>query len=395
MVTIYGVSTVAFGFTSEGEKTLKRLAEETGGRAEYPLQGVYKDVSGYLSTPSDEGNYALRVGTGGYAAAIAANIVRAVAAVAGEITTQYVLRYVPDEPDSPKAFRNIEVRVNLPNVKVRHRKGLLPARRLKPGQLPPDSRDGRGRENLSVSVMPAPAKAPYWVLGVALPGRPPAPAGVLLLDESADRLHLELRSDWRDWAAPEDAEVLELLAADLASQAEQMGAARLIALLEDRLSNALRSPSGAGPWSPISAAPCTGSTSARSKVCGRPAPVIPFRTHLPVYSLRAAAGKFGPEQDVDAEPEDWIPVPLGLRPSPDYFACHVLGRSMEPRIPDGEPLPVSKHPGRLAPGQAGAGAAPRRLRRRRVHREALPQREDRHRGRRVAAQAHRARAAQS
>jgi Ca-activated chloride channel family protein len=123
MVTIYGVSTVAFGFTSEGEKTLKRLAEETGGRVEYPLQGVYKDVSGYLSTPSDEGNYALRVGTGGYAAAIASNIVRAVAAVAGEITTQYVLRYVPDEPDSPKAFRNIEVRVNLPNVKVRHRKG--------------------------------------------------------------------------------------------------------------------------------------------------------------------------------------------------------------------------------------------------------------------------------
>ena len=123
MVTIYGVSTVAFGFTSEGEKNLKRLAEETGGRVEYPLQGVYKDVAGYLSTPSDEGNYALRVGTGGYAAAIASSVVRAVAAVAGEITTQYVLRYVPDEPDSPKAFRTIEVRVNLPNVKVRHRKG--------------------------------------------------------------------------------------------------------------------------------------------------------------------------------------------------------------------------------------------------------------------------------
>lgn len=123
MITIYGVSTVAFGFTSEGEKTLKRLAEETGGRVEYPLQGVYKDVSGYLSTPSDEGNYALRVGTGGYAAAIASSIVRSVAAVAGEITTQYILRYIPDDADSTKAFRNIEVRVNLPNVKVRHRKG--------------------------------------------------------------------------------------------------------------------------------------------------------------------------------------------------------------------------------------------------------------------------------
>jgi Ca-activated chloride channel family protein len=123
MVTIYGISTVSFGFTSEGEKNLKRLAEETGGRVEYPLQGLYKDVSGYLSTPSDEGNYALKVGTGGYAAEIARGIVRSVAAVAGEITTQYILRYVPDEPESPKAFRNIEVRVNLPNVKVRARKG--------------------------------------------------------------------------------------------------------------------------------------------------------------------------------------------------------------------------------------------------------------------------------
>lgn len=123
LVTIYGISTVAFGFTSEGERNLKRLAEETGGRVEYPLQGLYKDISGYLSTPSDEGNYALRVGTGGYAAEIARGIVRSVAAVAGEITTQYILRYIPDEADSPKAFRNIEVRVNLPNVKVRARKG--------------------------------------------------------------------------------------------------------------------------------------------------------------------------------------------------------------------------------------------------------------------------------
>lgn len=123
LVTIYGISTVAFGFTSEGERNLRRLAEETGGRVEYPLQGLYKDVSGYLSTPSDEGNYALKVGTGGYAAEIASGIVRSVAAVAGEITTQYILRYVPDEADSPKAYRNIEVRVNLPNVKVRARRG--------------------------------------------------------------------------------------------------------------------------------------------------------------------------------------------------------------------------------------------------------------------------------
>jgi VWFA-related protein len=128
LVTIYGVSTVAYGFTSEGEKNLTRLADETGGRVEYPLQGVYKDVAGYLETPSDEGNYALKVGTGGYASAIATGMFRSIAAVAGEITTQYILRYVPNEKvDSTKLFRNLTVRVELPNMKVRARKGYYPA----------------------------------------------------------------------------------------------------------------------------------------------------------------------------------------------------------------------------------------------------------------------------
>ncbi len=62
LVTIYGVSTVAFGFANEDEKNLVRLAEETGGRVEYPLENVYKDVAGFLSTPSDEGNYAAEGG---------------------------------------------------------------------------------------------------------------------------------------------------------------------------------------------------------------------------------------------------------------------------------------------------------------------------------------------
>ena len=127
LVTIYGVSTVAFGFNSEGEKNLARLAEETGGRVEYPLEGLYKDVSGYLSTPSDEGNYALKVGTGGYAAAIAKGIFNAIAAVTGEVTTQYLLRYVPNNTDTGRQFRNITVQVNLPNVKIRSRKGYFPA----------------------------------------------------------------------------------------------------------------------------------------------------------------------------------------------------------------------------------------------------------------------------
>jgi len=127
LVTIYGVSTVGFGFNTDGEKNLTRLAEETGGRVEYPLQGVYKDVSGYLSTPSDEGNYALKVGTGGYASAVAQGLFRAVANVAGEVTTQYILRYVPDNTDVKKTFRAIRVEVSkYPNVKIRARRGYYP-----------------------------------------------------------------------------------------------------------------------------------------------------------------------------------------------------------------------------------------------------------------------------
>src|ERR1700722_10363964 len=127
LVTIYGVSTVAFGFANDDAKNLVRLAEETGGRVEYPLEGVYKDVAGYLSTPSDEGNYPLKVGTGQYAAEIANGMYHAVEAVVGEVTTQYIIRYIPNSSDSKKQFRNIDVRVNLSNVKVRARKGYYPS----------------------------------------------------------------------------------------------------------------------------------------------------------------------------------------------------------------------------------------------------------------------------
>lgn len=127
LVTIYGVATTAFGFGAEGEKNLVRMAEETGGRVEYPLEGVYKDVSGYLSKPQDAGNFALTVGSGAYASAIAQGLFNAVANVAGEITTQYILRYSPDSTDAGKLFRNIRVEVpRFPYVKIRARKGYYP-----------------------------------------------------------------------------------------------------------------------------------------------------------------------------------------------------------------------------------------------------------------------------
>jgi Ca-activated chloride channel homolog len=122
LVTIYCISTAAFGFNNVYDQNLVRLATETGGRVFHPLENVYKDTSGYLSQPSDDGNYALKVGTGEYASALARGMYNSVAAVAGEVTTQYIIRYVPQNDDG-KAYRNLKVVVNLANVKVRARKG--------------------------------------------------------------------------------------------------------------------------------------------------------------------------------------------------------------------------------------------------------------------------------
>jgi len=129
LVTIYAMSTQAFGFANDSQDVLERITAETGGHVEYPLSSLYKDVSGYLSTPSDDGNYALTVGTGGYAAEISGAIIKAVGGIGGEVTTQYVVRYTPDvDPEArAKVFRHIKVEIpTLPNVKIRARNGYYP-----------------------------------------------------------------------------------------------------------------------------------------------------------------------------------------------------------------------------------------------------------------------------
>jgi Ca-activated chloride channel homolog len=128
LVTIYGISTMNSGFANEGDANLVKLTSKTGGRVEYPLQNPYKDVAGFLSQPRDEGNYAIQPGTGGYAAAISTSIITSIGNVVGEVTTQYIMRYVPDlsAQDSGKVYRILNVKVALPNVTVRAREGYYP-----------------------------------------------------------------------------------------------------------------------------------------------------------------------------------------------------------------------------------------------------------------------------
>ena len=60
-----------------------------------------------------------------------------------------------------------------------------------------------------------------------------------------------------------------------------------------------------------------------------------FTTHLPLYSIRAACGKF--TDDEEAEIEGWVNVEnMGIKASEDMFVVHAKGHSMEPRIHDGD-----------------------------------------------------------
>jgi VWFA-related protein len=126
-VTIYAVSTDRYGITSPNNKNLRKLAEETGGRVEYPLMSTYKDTAGFLSYSYNgpEGNRAYVSGTGGYTNQILKALTRSVQAIAGDIQQQYILRFVPNTPEVDVPEHRLTVRVNLPNVNVNTRKSYF------------------------------------------------------------------------------------------------------------------------------------------------------------------------------------------------------------------------------------------------------------------------------
>lgn len=163
-----------------------------------------------------------------------------------------------------------------------------------------------------------------------LPGRDLTPFGVLLAGDEAQVPHLRLRRDVDQIAGEDDQEVLRELALDLQRKArpEDLGMEGLLRYLEDTLSNVLRITEREAieveDWD------CALNRLYREHVQSN---VIPFRTHVPLYTLRAAAGRFLENDEVTEE--SWIEVPEPLRLTPNMFACHIQGHSMEPLIPDG------------------------------------------------------------
>jgi SOS-response transcriptional repressor LexA len=170
--------------------------------------------------------------------------------------------------------------------------------------------------------------AEYAILQFAEPGGPEHNIGILLLDHEAGRMLIRTRQDWKDFP-PSERSVLAGLSKSIVDNMRDMGGDRFMRWMEDKLSNSVR-------LTNRTSVPVDSFVRVLDRLYERyvhKLVVMPFETHLPLYTLEAAAGGFGAEQVV--EEEDWVRAPEDMRLTEDMFIAHVTGRSMEPRIPDG------------------------------------------------------------
>lgn len=169
----------------------------------------------------------------------------------------------------------------------------------------------------------------FSVIQAETPARGLVNLGVLLEDPESDALLLRFRRDLDALLEDEeDREVLEGLADDLSAKAREMGAAKLFEYLESTLSGSIRITERAQVQ-----VEDFGRTLNRLYLAHVESNVLEFRTHLPRYSLKAAAGVALENAEVEAL--GWIEAPQDLRLSTDMFVAQIAGHSMEPLIPDG------------------------------------------------------------
>ncbi len=184
---------------------------------------------------------------------------------------------------------------------------------------------------------------PYVVLSMEAPGRRPVQVAVLVWSESGEwalrvRRDLHLVTDDEDLLG-----VMVALESQLEADLRALGPDRLVALFQSDWSGVCgvsdtREAMGADPRS-------TANRLYREQI---DAHVQRYETHLPRIHLAAAAGSWGeamsPERSA-AEAEDWVEI-LDDRPLDErMFVAQVVGRSMEPEIPDGSWCIFRAHPG--------------------------------------------------
>ena len=174
------------------------------------------------------------------------------------------------------------------------------------------------------------AQASWSLLEIVPAGSRPQPLGILLVDFESDKLSLRLLdSSSLEHLEEQEIDIIDFLPDDLAKKAAESGGKALLNSLEDSLSGFLR----IGDRTPIE---FTGSPQrAADRLFDEyvDAEIRRYDTHLPLYGLRAAATKFG--EGMDSPLEEWVRISGNLKLHDNMFVARVVGRSMEPLIPDG------------------------------------------------------------
>jgi hypothetical protein len=176
------------------------------------------------------------------------------------------------------------------------------------------------------SPVPAVFKGNYALVQAPLPNADLENIGVLLVDAAADRLYSRFRRDFEEFAG-DNADRLQQLPDEISEMAKELGAQKSLEWMESSLSGTVSISTRKNVL-----------IEDRAKTVDRlyakhvHPTVLRFRTHLPRYSLEAAAGKFGKQMAV--EPEGWVEVRTMMPLTDDMFVTHVKGHSMEPTIPD-------------------------------------------------------------
>lgn len=192
---------------------------------------------------------------------------------------------------------------------------------------------------ISGGAAPVPTQRGVLVrLTVHPPGRAAIPAGLLLLETQSNRLHIRTVMPWPSTLPREDREVLTAIADELQERASVEPGDRLLGELEDTFSHLLQVSDREtvllrNPERDLDRLFALHVGQPEDRAAAAKPEVIPFRTHLPFYPMRIAAGLF--DGDAEVEAAGWVTVPEGLRPDERYFVAQITGRSMEPRIADG------------------------------------------------------------
>ena len=137
----------------------------------------------------------------------------------------------------------------------------------------------------------------------------------------------------RTWLCNNGYEVIEIAVSDLDDEGAMTRHFRRLAgyLREDHLRDALRKDTS---WFREAEEEKTSADRFVLRLV-RPTQAECYVNCIPLVPLKLAAGAFGDPQNLDTQDWDWVEIDTHRRLRPGMFVAQVVGKSMEPAIPDG------------------------------------------------------------